>query len=152
MHHPTVQPLYVHVPDPSLYTWGTCRLPTLPDTAHTLPMASSGVPDQVADHLYLKLTVELITLSEQLVFIPPSEFEIFRTNSDWRSGPDTLLHAGTLRATGGLGDAWNLPGIRAQGYRIHFRSVSRPDRVFLCAVVVSSHLLVWHFIKERMTQ
>jgi hypothetical protein len=49
------------------------------------------MPDQVADHLYLKRTLELIT---------SSEFEIFWTNSGELGGPDTLLYAGTLRATG----------------------------------------------------
>lgn len=60
------------------------------------------MPDQVADHLYLKRTLELIT---------SLEFEIFWTNSGelGRSG-----HAPSRRhnESDRLGDDSNLPGIK----------------------------------------
>ena len=59
--------------------------------------------DHVANHLYLKLTLELITLFRVLVSLPPSRFEIFRANSGLNLAvrtPDTLLHADVLKTTG----------------------------------------------------
>ena len=107
------------------------------DTCVTRPSPESQ--DQVANHLYLKLTLELITLFRVLVFLPPSRFEIFRANS----GLSLAVRTRSFTQT-----SWKRPGevtiqksLWGSGYRIQFHSMSRPDRTFLCAMVASSHLL-----------